>query len=83
MRPWTAIGHAVVAAAIVVCGAPAHAQSSEACAVPGYLLFGDSLLQRVTAAVEKDKVLRIVVLGGTSSTLPGPGGAEAAYPARL
>jgi hypothetical protein len=51
--------------------------------VPSYLLFGDALLDRVNAVVAKDKALRIVVLGGVSSTLPGPEGAKFAYPARL
>jgi GDSL-like lipase/acylhydrolase family protein len=83
MRTWTAIASAVAASAAVWCGALAQAQSAETCAVPGYLLFGDSLLQRVTAAVAKEKTLRIVVLGGASSTLPGPDGAQYAYPARL
>ena len=58
-------------------------EPADPCAVPGYLLFGDSQLERVAAAVKKDKALRIVVLGGTSSTLPGPDGATFAYPARL
>jgi hypothetical protein len=47
------------------------------------LLFGDSLLNRVSAAVKKDNTLQIVALGGISSTLPGPEGASFAYPARL
>jgi hypothetical protein len=51
--------------------------------VPGYLLFGDSLLQRVTAAAKNEKVLKIVVLGGPSASLPGPNGASFAFPARL
>jgi len=77
------IGRAVAIGAIVLCGAGMRAQSASMCDVPGYLLFGDSLLQRVTAAVAKDKTLNIVVLGGASSTLPGPDGAQFAYPARL
>jgi GDSL-like lipase/acylhydrolase family protein len=83
MRTWTAIASAVAASAAVWCGALAQAQAAETCAVPGYLLFGDSLLQRVTAVVAKEKTLRIVVLGGASSTLPGPDGTQSAYPARL
>ena len=51
--------------------------------MPGYLLFGDSLLERVTAHAKKEKKLNIVVLGGASSTLPGPDGATFAFPARL
>jgi hypothetical protein len=83
MRIWAAKGAAVAICALVLCSASARAQSEETCAVPGYLLFGDSLLERVNAAVSKDKKLRIVVLGGTSSTLPGPNGDQFAYPARL
>jgi hypothetical protein len=83
MRRWTAIAGGLAAGTAVWCGALAQAQAAETCAVPGYLLFGDSLLQRVTAAVAKEKTLRIVVLGGASSTLPGPDGAQYAYPARL
>jgi ABC-type amino acid transport substrate-binding protein len=80
---WTAVGRAVVASAIILCSAAARSEPADVCGVPGYLLFGDSLLQRVTAAVGKEKTLRIVVLGGTSSTLPGADGATFAYPARL
>ena len=58
-------------------------EPADPCAVPGYLLFGDSQLERVAAAVKKDKALRIAVLGGASSTLPGQDGATFAYPARL
>jgi hypothetical protein len=47
------------------------------------LLFGDSLLDRVNTAVIKDKALKILAIGTTSSTLPGPDGTGYAYPARL
>ena len=83
MKTWTALGQAVAVAAIVFCNAGAGAQPADACAVPSYLLFGDSLLDRVSGAVTKDKALKIVVFGGISSTLPGPDGATFAYPARL
>ena len=79
---WPALRLAVIAAA-VFCSASSQAQPSDRCAVPSYLLFGDALLERVNAVVGKDKTLKIVVLGGTSSTLPGPDGAKFAYPARL
>lgn len=89
----TALGRAVAKVALllgafvfgagILCAAKAVAEPGDPCAAPGYLLFGDSLLERVTAAVGKDKALKIVVLGGTSSSLPGPGGASFAYPARL
>ena len=74
---------AIVLGAVVLCSASANAQSAEACAVPSYLLLGESPLQRVHAAVGKEKTLKIVLLGGTSSTLPGRDGANYAYPARL
>jgi GDSL-like lipase/acylhydrolase family protein len=83
MRTWTAWGHAVTVAALVLCGAAALAKPVDVCEVPGYLLFGDTALNAVNAAVTKDKTLKIVVLGGTSSTLPGPNGLKLAYPARL
>ena len=83
MTRWTALGRAVAMSAIVLCSAPVRGEPADPCAVPGYLLFGDSQLDRVHAAVKKDKELRIVALGGLSSTLPGPEGASFAYPARL
>jgi hypothetical protein len=83
MTIWTALGRAVLMTAILCCGAGTKAQPADICAVPGYLLFGDSALDRVNAAATKDKALKIVVLGGTSSTLPGPDGASFSYPARL
>ena len=83
MKKWTALGRAVAIGAIVLCSAAASGEPADVCAVPGYLLFGDSLLDRVNAAVTKEKELKIVALGGVSSTLPGPDGASFAYPARL
>lgn len=83
MKLWTALSRAVLMAALLCCGAGAYAQPNDACAVPGYLLFGDNALNRVHAAVTKEKALKIVALGGTSSTLPGPDGASFSYPARL
>ncbi len=83
MKKWAALGRAVAVGAIVLCSAAVRGEPADQCAVPGYLLFGDSQLDRVRAAVKKDKELRIVALGGTSSTLPGPEGASFAYPARL
>ena len=70
--------------AIVLCSASARAQSAETCAVPGYLLFGDSLLQRVNAAVNKDKA----PCGSWWSAARRPrcrgrDGHRFAYPARL
>lgn len=53
------------------------------CAVPDNLLFMDNSLNRVTAAVSKERRLDIVVLGTGSSTLAGADGPNQAYPARL
>lgn len=80
----TALGRAVaMAVAIFLCGAGAQADPSDTCALPAYLISGDTPLHRVAAAVASQKVLKIVVLGGLSSTLPGRDGATFAYPARL
>jgi hypothetical protein len=83
MTMWTVLGRAAAALAIFLCAAAALAQPADPCAAPGYLLFGDSKLERVAAAVNKDHALRIAVLGGASSTLPGQDGGALAYPARL
>ena len=48
-------------------------EPADACAVPGYLLFGDSLLDRVNAAVNKDKELKIVALGRRLVDVAGAG----------
>lgn len=84
MTVWTVSRRAAAAFAIVLCAATVRAEpAADPCAVPGYLLFGDSKLEHVAAAVMKDKTLRIAVLGGASSTLPGRDGATFSYPARL
>jgi hypothetical protein len=83
MKKWTALGRAVAVGAMVLCSAVARGEDAETCAVPGYLLFGDSSLDRVHTEVHKNHELRIVTLGGTSSSLPGPDGASFAYPARM
>jgi hypothetical protein len=61
----------------------AAAQHPDACDVPGYLLFGDSSLNRVAAAVKGQQHLDIAIIGSGSSSLAGPDGALHAYPARL
>jgi hypothetical protein len=73
---------AVVLAAAMLAGR-AYAIDPPSCAVPDYLLFGDSSLKRVAAAVGKQHKLSITVFGTGSSTLAGPDGATLAYPARL
>jgi hypothetical protein len=71
-----------VLTAIFIGGGP-HAMAGEGCGTPGYFMHGDSLLEQVRDAVAKTHVLKIVVVGTTSSTLGAPGGAADAYPARL
>jgi hypothetical protein len=83
MTMWTALGRAVAATLLVLCAATARAEPADPCAVPGYLLFGESLLQRVATAAASEKALKIAVLGGPSASLPGPDGASFAFPARL
>jgi hypothetical protein len=69
--------------ALIFCAAASHAQQLGDCTVPNYMLFGDSTLERVNAAAVKTKAIKIVVVGSTSSTLPGRDGSANAYPARL
>ena len=57
--------------------------AAEPCDIPGYFLFGSNELKKVTAAVNGDKRLTIVVVGTGSSILAGPDGPMSAYPARL
>jgi lysophospholipase L1-like esterase len=74
---------ALVAALFVTCllAGGAAAQRSDGCDVPGYLLFGENELTRVTQAVKEKQRLDIAIIGTGSSTLAGPEGK--AYPAQL
>ena len=74
---------AVLAATIWPTHDGARAALTGACTVPDYLLSSDYRLRRVTAAAEKQKSLRIAVIGTGSSALAGPEGPRSAYPARL
>jgi hypothetical protein len=74
---------AVLSAAILTLVGTAFAAERQACEIPGYLLFGNSELKRVQAAVTKDRRLTIAVVGTGSSILTGPDGPRSAYPARL
>ena len=68
------IGAAVAVCALVLCSASARAQSAETCAVPGYLLFGDSLLEAGDCGRQQGQdAAGLSSLGGSSSTLAGPG----------
>jgi lysophospholipase L1-like esterase len=72
----------VLAALLAGLGA-AFATERPPCEIPGYLLFGNNDLKRVTAAVKDDRRLTIAVVGTGSSALAGPDGQPSAYPARL
>jgi hypothetical protein len=61
----------------------AFAVAGDACDVAAHLVHADAELPRVAAAITKSKSLAVVVVGTTSSTLPGAGGQALAYPARL
>lgn len=61
----------------------AHAQESESCDVPSYILATDAKLKHVETAVKETRRLDIAVLGTGSSALSGTDGAGKAYPARL
>jgi hypothetical protein len=73
---------AVVLAATVFAG-QALAVDPPSCAVPDNLLFADNNLNRITAAVGKQRQLAITVFGTGSSMLAGTDGPSLAYPARL
>lgn len=60
----------------------AFAGPGDACGVAVHLVQADAGLPRVAAAI-KAKTLNVVVFGTGSSTLPGPNGQAAAYPARF
>lgn len=83
MKMLVAARLAVLCAAILTLGGTASAAERHACEIPGYLLFGNSELKRVEAAVTKDRRLTIAVVGTGSSILTGPDGPRSAYPARL
>jgi hypothetical protein len=59
------------------------ALASDACGVATHLVHADAGLPRIAAAITKSKSLNVVVVGTTSSTLPGTNGQALAYPARL
>jgi hypothetical protein len=69
-------------AALMLVNGPAAAGAEE-CAVPASLISSDNDLARVMAQIKERRRLDITVIGTGSSTLPGPDGAQSAYPARL
>jgi lysophospholipase L1-like esterase len=77
------IAVAVLAATIWLTHDGARAALTGACTVPDYLVASDYRLRRVAASAEKQKSLRIAVVGTGSSALAGPDGPRSAYPGRL
>jgi hypothetical protein len=73
----------LAAVAALIFAGNAWAGDPPSCAVPDYLLFSDSYLKRVAAAVAERHQLAVTVIGSGSSTLTGPDGSSFAYPARL
>jgi hypothetical protein len=69
-------------AAITLANGPAAADAEE-CTVPPSLIASDNELTRVVQQIKERHRLDISVVGTGSSTLPGPDGAQFAYPARL
>ena len=59
------------------------ANAEPACGVAAHLVHVDAALPHATESIGKSKTLKIVVVGTTSSTLPGANGEALAYPARL
>jgi lysophospholipase L1-like esterase len=83
MRTPIAACFAVLSLAAFTVAGNAFAAERQACEIPSYLLFGGNELNRVRAAVTKDRRLTIAVVGTGSSILAGPDGPPSAYPARL
>ncbi|TAK48553.1 MAG: SGNH/GDSL hydrolase family protein [Xanthobacteraceae bacterium] len=82
MKRWVAM----LVAGLCLTGAARAEETSRAatnCAVPPELVSSDNSLKKVAEVVAKERKLDIVVVGTGSSTLSGPGGGGAAYPARL
>jgi hypothetical protein len=71
----------VVAAVLALVSGSAIA--AEECDVPASLIAGDAGLAHVSKEIKGKHQLNVSVVGTGSSTLPGPNGANFAYPARL
>ena len=59
------------------------ALADAACSVAAHLVHSEAALPHVAESIAKSKAFKIVVVGTTSSTLPGAAGQTLAYPARL
>lgn len=78
---------AAAVVALVSLLAPASARAEDAaqpaCEMPSDMLPTENVLEKAATQVKSSKQLDITVVGSGSSTLAGPDGASAAYPARL
>ena len=70
-----------IALGILAYAGAAHADAL--CGVAAHLVHADAALPRAADSIAKSKALKVVVVGTTSSTLPGANGQALAYPARL
>jgi ABC-type amino acid transport substrate-binding protein len=77
----TGIGLGVLALSILAYAGAALADA--ACGVAAHLVHSEASLPHVADSIAKTKTLKILVVGTTSSTLPGAAGQTLAYPARL
>lgn len=59
------------------------ANADPVCGVAAHLVHVDAALPRAADSIAKSKTLKVVVIGTTSSTLPGANGEALAYPARM
>ncbi len=73
----------ITAVAAVLALMTGSALAADECAVPPSFITSDIALARVMKEIKANHRLNISVVGTGSSTLPGPDGANFAYPARL
>ena len=57
--------------------------AGDVCSVASHLVHAEAALPHVAKSIASTKTLNVVVIGTTSSTLPGANGQALAYPARL
>lgn len=67
----------------LIAASAARAEAPDECNAPDYVTHPEGKLAHVGPAIARDKRLDVLVVGTGSSALAGPGGAAAAYPARL
>jgi ABC-type amino acid transport substrate-binding protein len=59
------------------------ANADQLCGVAAHFVHADAALPHVSESISKSKSFKVVVVGTTSSTLPGASGQALAYPTRL